>query len=216
MNLKYIKNEILFLSRLLVAVLFLMVSAFLLLFAIIFQPVEVLASAPIRHNYVGIDMCKLCHKKKELGDQYDAWANTSHSKAFYALGTPEAREIAASLGINDPQQCGKCLRCHSTCHVFTEGKVATDLRPEDGVQCESCHGAGADYSYGEVMWNLEQAKVNGLIMPTEETCRKCHNPESPTWNPERDTTPEGNKVGFYFPLRWKMIEHHRPLKEIRK
>ncbi len=187
----------------------LVISLFLLIFTVIFQPIEALAKAPMRFNYVGVELCKLCHKKKELGNQFDVWTNTHHSKAFYTLGTPEAKEIAANLGINDPQQSGKCLRCHSTCHVFTEENVATDLRIEDGVQCESCHGPGEEYTYLEVMENIEQAKVNGLIMPTEETCRKCHNPESPTWDPERDPTPEGKRVGFYFPLRWKMIEHHK-------
>jgi hypothetical protein len=189
---------------------------FLLLFIPVLHTCKVHAKTPKRHNYVGVDLCKLCHKKKELGDQYDVWANTSHSKAFYTLGTPEAKEIAIKLGIKDPQQSGKCLRCHSTCHVFTQEKVATDLRLEDGVQCESCHGPGEEYMYLEVMEDLKEAKAMGLAMPTEETCRKCHNPESPTWNSERDTTPEGKNVGFYFPLRWKMIEHHKPLKEIKK
>lgn len=194
----------------------LIISLFLLIITFVILSVQVSAKTPKRYNYVGVELCKLCHKKKELGDQYDVWANTHHSKAFYTLGTPEAREIADNLGINNPQQSGKCLRCHSTCHAFTEEEVATDLRLEDGVQCESCHGAGEEYTYLEVMENIEKAKSNGLIMPTEETCRKCHNPESPTWDPEKDTTSEGKKVGFYFPLRWKMIEHHKPIKEIKK
>lgn len=192
------------------------ISLFLLIIILISQPTEVLAKAPMRFNYVGVELCKLCHRKKELGNQFDVWTNTHHSKAFYTLGTPEAREIAANLGINDPQQSGKCLRCHSTCHAFTEENVATDLRLEDGVQCESCHGPGEEYTYLEVMEDLEDAKAMGLVMPTEETCRKCHNPESPTWDTEKDITPEGKRVGFYFPLRWKMIEHHRPLKESKK
>lgn len=92
---------------------------------------EAVARAPKRFNYVGVDTCMLCHKSKELGDQYDVWINTPHSKAFYTLGTPEAKELASKLGIKDPQQDGRCLRCHSTCHVLTVEKVATDLRPED-------------------------------------------------------------------------------------
>ncbi|MBC8548397.1 MAG: cytochrome c family protein [Candidatus Brocadiales bacterium] len=191
-------------------------SLFLLLLIPVILPVQTFAKAPKRHNYVSVEMCKLCHKKKELGDQFDVWANTSHSKAFYTLGTPEAKEIAAKMGIKDPQQSNTCLRCHSTSHAFTEENVAEDLQMEDGVQCESCHGPGDEYMYLEVMEDLKEAKSMGLIMPTEETCRKCHNPESPTWNPERDTTPEGKKVGFCFSLRWKMIEHHKPLKGTKK
>ena len=194
----------------------LIVSLFLLLSTFPFLPMEVLAREPVRHNYVGVDLCKLCHKKKELGDQYDVWTNTHHSKAFYTLGTPEAKEVAIKAGVKDPQQSNKCLRCHSTAYAFTEGKVAEDLLVEDGVQCESCHGPGEEYMYVEVMENIEDAKVMGLVMPTEEVCRKCHNPESPTWDPERDSTPEGKKVGFYYPKRKMMIDHHRPLKEIKK
>ncbi|OHB50128.1 MAG: hypothetical protein A2106_00420 [Planctomycetes bacterium GWF2_40_8] len=194
----------------------LIISLFLLLFIPIFQSIEVLAKEPIRFNYVGVGLCKLCHKDKKLGDQYNVWSNTQHSKSFYTLGTPEAKEIAINLGIIDPQQSNKCLRCHSTAYAFTEEKVAEDLQIEDGVQCESCHGPGEEYTYLEVMENIDKAKSNGLIMPTEETCRNCHNPESPTWNPERDPTPDGERVGFYFPTRKKMIEHHRPLKEIKK
>ncbi len=192
------------------------VSLILLLLLPIFLPIDVHARAPRRHNYVGVEMCEICHKKKELGDQYVVWTNTSHSKAFYTLGTPEAKKVADRMGIEDPQQNSKCLRCHATCYGITDKTLAEDLRVEDGVQCESCHGPGEEYMYLEVMEDLKDAKSMGLVMPTEETCRKCHNPESPTWDPERDTTPDGTKTGFNFSLRWKMIEHHKPLKETKK
>ena len=188
-------------------------SLSLLLFTLILLPIEVLARTPKRFNFVGVEFCEMCHKKKELGDQYHVWTNTAHSKAFYTLGTPEAKEIAAKLGINDPQQSGKCLRCHATGHALTDGKEVEDLTLEDGVQCESCHGPGEEYMYLEVMENLEEAKKMGLVMPTEETCRKCHNSESPTYNPKRDATPDGKTVDFYYPERKKMIDHHKPVKE---
>lgn len=177
----------------------LIIPLFLLFSIPVFQPVEVLAREPMRHNYVGVDMCKLCHKQKELGNQYDKWTSTAHSKAFYVLESPAAREIAASLGIDNPQQSGKCLRCHASCYGFTEECVSKDLRVEDGVQCESCHGPGEEYMYLEVMEDLKEAVAAGLVMPTEDTCRKCHNPESPTYNPERDPTPDGKAVDFYYP-----------------
>lgn len=192
------------------------ILSFLLLSIPLIFSGEVSARAPKRHNYVGVESCKLCHKKKELGDQYDIWANTSHSKAFYALGTPEGREIADGLGIKDPQQSGKCLRCHATSYAFSEENVIEDLRIEDGVQCESCHGPGEDYMYMEIMEDIDMATAEGMVMPTEETCRKCHNPESPTYNPDRDPMPDGKRVDFYYPMRKQMIEHHKPLKEIKK
>ncbi len=193
----------------------LVISLFLLISAFVILPIDVFARTPKRFNFVGVDLCKLCHKKKELGDQYHVWTNTAHSKAFYTLGTPEAKEIATKLGINNPQQSGKCLRCHATGHALTDGKEAEDLRVEDGVQCESCHGPGEEYMYLEVMEDLEDAKEMGLFMPTEETCRKCHNSESPTYNPKRDPMPDGKAVDFYYPTRKKMIDHHKPVKEIK-
>ncbi len=183
---------------------------------LIILPVQTFARAPKRHNYISVEMCKLCHKKKELGDQYDVWANTAHSKAFYTLGTPEAEKIAAKLGIKNPQQSRECLRCHSTRYESDGGDNGEDIHVEDGVQCESCHGPGEDYMYLEVMEDMKEATDMGLVMPTEETCRKCHNPESPTYNPKRDPTPDGKTVDFYYPLRKKKIEHHMPIKEIRK
>jgi hypothetical protein len=191
----------------------LVISSFLVLSAFIILPIETLARTPKRFNYVGVDLCKMCHKKEKLGNQYNVWTNTTHSKAFYTLGTLEAKEIATKLGIKNPQQSGKCLRCHATCHVLTEEQALEDIRIEDGVQCEACHGPGEEYMYLEVMEDLEEAKDMGLIMPTEETCRKCHNPESPTYNPKRDTTPDGKTVDFYYPKRKKMIDHHKPVKE---
>lgn len=186
------------------------------LLTLIILPLQTFARAPKRHNYVGVEMCKLCHKKKELGDQYNVWSNTAHSKAFYTLGTPEAGKIAANLGIKNPQQSKECLRCHSTRYDSVGDDNGEDINIEDGVQCESCHGPGEDYMYLEVMEDMAEATDMGLVMPTEETCRKCHNPESPTYNTERDPTPDGKREDFYYPLRKKMIDHHKPIKEIKK
>ncbi len=142
---------------------------------------EVLAGGtPKRFNYIGVDLCLLCHKAEQLGNQYAVWSNTLHSKAFYTLQTPEAEEVAARQGIKNPQCSPECLHCHSTAFAFSKEKMAKDLRVEDGVQCESCHGPGEEYMFTEVMEDLKEAKAKGLIIPTEETCRKCHNPESPT------------------------------------
>jgi hypothetical protein len=33
------------------------------------------------------------------------------------------------------------------------------------------------------MKNRELAMKNGMILPTEEVCKTCHNPESPTYKP---------------------------------
>lgn len=187
------------------------IYSLLMLSILILLPMQTFARALIRHNYVGIEMCRLCHNKKELGDQNEVWANTAHSKAYDTLGTPGARKIAANLGIKNPQKSKECLRCHSTLYGLDDGDKGEDVHVEDVVQCESCHGPGEDYMYREVMEDLEEAMDMGLVMPTEKTCQKCHNSESPTYNPERDLMPDGKTVDFYYPLRRKKIEHHMPI-----
>lgn len=65
------------------------------------------------------------------------------------------------------------------------------FKTKEGVQCESCHGAGSEYRNPSVM-SARKFKAdpvgtkkifieNGLIVPTEETCIKCHNKNSPTF-----------------------------------
>jgi len=43
-----------------------------------------------------------------------------------------------------------------------------------GVQCEACHGPGADYKKMSVMKDLEKAKANGLVVANQTTCDGCH------------------------------------------
>ena len=153
------------------------------------------------HEFASVKKCALCHKKPEQGEQLRIWEESHHAKAFATLGTPEAKEAAAKLGIDDPQKSGKCLKCHSTAYGFTEEVVSTAIPVEEGVSCESCHGPGKDYMKKSVMEDIEQAKAAGLIIPDESTCVKCHNQESPTFKP------------FNFQERWDKIKHPIPGKE---
>ena len=49
------------------------------------------------------------------------------------------------------------------------------------MSCEACHGPGGDYWKMDVMKDKAKATAAGLVMPTEATCKGCHNPESPTF-----------------------------------
>ena len=161
---------------------------------------SLLAAEAPQHQFVGAVKCSICHKKPEQGEQYGIWMGTKHAHALDSLGTPEAKEIAAKAGISDPQTSGKCLKCHSTAYGFTENKVTEAIAVEEGISCESCHGPGKDYMKKSVMENKQDAIANGLMMPTEETCKKCHNPEAPTFK------------SFDFNERWGKIKHPVPKK----
>ncbi|MDP7639390.1 MAG: multiheme c-type cytochrome, partial [Candidatus Hydrogenedentes bacterium] len=64
------------------------------------------------------------------------------------------------------------------------------LKKEDGVQCESCHGpASLHLPAGKKAKMSKDASDIELhqTFPKAENCVKCHNDESPSWNPERFT-----------------------------
>jgi len=43
------------------------------------------------------------------------------------------------------------------------------------VHCESCHGPGSAFKKKSIMEDINKAMASGLIKPTEETCKQCHN-----------------------------------------
>ena len=100
------------------------------------------------HAYVGAAKCKMCHKV-----QYASWETTSHAKATEDAKASDAREFSAD-----------CLKCHAT-------NASEDFA---GVQCEACHGAGADFKKMSIMKDQEKAIANGLVIPTQGTCDSCH------------------------------------------
>ena len=118
-------------------------------------------------KYVGAAKCKMCHNKPEKGAQYAKWEESPHAKAMESLKGADA---------TNP----KCLKCHSTAASVDKSLLA-GIKVEEGVSCESCHGPGSMYKSAAIMKNQKMAMSKGLIMPTEETCKKCHNSESPNF-----------------------------------
>jgi len=118
----------------------------------------------VRHAYVGVGKCKMCHMP-----YFKAWSETGHAKAFNLL-KPDKNE----------DENKKCLKCHTTgfgLGGYALGKTTPDFR---GVQCEACHGPGADYM--KVMKDEAKARAAGLVYPVPESvCIGCHNKESPAF-----------------------------------
>jgi len=131
-----------------------------------------------QNKYVGAKNCKMCHMAK--GKAYPVWSESKHSKAFETLKGEAALKIAKAKGIADPSADAKCLKCHSTA-AAVDAKLISGITKEEGVSCESCHGAGSAYKAPAVMRSHEASISNGLIVPDEKLCLKCHNSESPTF-----------------------------------
>ncbi len=154
------------------------------------------------HKYVGVKKCAMCHKSESRGNQYGQWVSTKHSKAYEDLASPAGLETAKKAGVTgNPQEAPQCLKCHVTGYGQDAGLFAEGFVKADGVQCESCHGAGSDYLPILVMKDKAKAIDAGLIIPIKEGCVKCHNSESP------------NFTGFDFDSYYKKIVHPEPEKQ---
>jgi hypothetical protein len=141
------------------------------------------ADAPA-HQFVGVEKCaKMCHNDEKTGAQLTKWQASAHAKAYAELASDKAKEVAKAKGIADPQKAAECLACHVTGHGAPAASLADTYKVEDGVGCESCHGAGGDYKKLAVMKDHAKAVEAGLKVPTEETCKGCHNEKSPTYKP---------------------------------
>lgn len=141
----------------------LMVALFALTALVAFAEGETAKKAEKTHDYVGANKCKMCHK-----EIYEAWSKTPHASAFSKLSAEE-------------QKKPECVGCHTT------GKLA-DGTVLENVECEACHGPGADYKSIKIMskkkWaadpdgQLKLAHEAGLTMPpTVDDCTRCHKKE---------------------------------------
>jgi len=135
-------------------------------------------------QYIGSSKCKMCHKGDKKGNVFEKWEQSAHAKAFDVL--------KAKGNEKDP----KCLECHVTGFNAGGYKIGdANAAQFEGVGCESCHGPGSAYKSMSVMKDKKKAMENGLIMPTEDLCKKCHNEKSPTFK------------GFNFAEALKKIDH---------
>lgn len=155
-----------------------------------------------QHEYSGMMKCKICHQKEKNGMIYEKWLETPHAKAYETLGTDKAKEVyKAKMGKDgNPQTDAACLKCHTTGHGV-DAKFTAKLKIEEGVTCESCHGAGADYGKMDVMKDHAASVAAGMTDKAIDGCVKCHNSESPTYK-------EFKKDEFYI-----KIEHKVPPKQ---
>ncbi len=149
-----------------------------------------------QHKYAGLKMCKACHQMPKLGNQYGVWEKTKHAEAYKVLTEAKAAEIAKAKGLKTAaNESPECLDCHA---ITADAKLTPD-----GVQCETCHGPGADYKSNAIMKDKAKAIAAGLTdfkdkATIEKLCRSCHNEKSPTHKE------------FKFEEMWDKIKHPAP------
>ncbi len=166
--------------------------------ALVAAAVIVPSVASAQHAYVGVKACTMCHKSEKQGLQLSVWEKSRHAGAYTTLTTDKANEIAKSKGITTPAaEAKECLACHTI-----SGDVG-GADPKQGVQCESCHGAGADFKSMSVMKVRATAVAAGMRdlsdkAAAEAQCKTCHNEKSPT------------AKAFNYDEMWAKIAHKKP------
>jgi len=163
-------------------------------FLIIIFVIPVILTA--QNKYVGVKMCKVCHQSEKQGKQFDIWQKSKHAGAMKTLSTDAAQEIAKAKGLKtSAAESKECLECHS---------ITSDVKlTPDGVQCETCHGAGSAYKNMAIMKDKTKSIKAGLTefkdeAAIEKLCRSCHNEKSPT------------NIEFNFKEMWPKIKHPTP------
>jgi len=153
------------------------------------------------HTFIGAEACGMCHKTEKQGSQLSIWQNSKHAKAYETLKTEKANQIAKEKGFQTPAvETPECLKCHVSGQGVDPTTFGKKFKVEDGVQCETCHGAGSDYKDMKVMKDKELAIKNGLVMHEKlgDFCTGCHNVESPTF------------VDINIEEAWQKIKHSVP------
>lgn len=159
-----------------------------------------------QRNFVGASTCQTCHngkiaEKTATTTSAAVWKDSPHARAYETLANDQSKAVAKEKGLADAQKAPECLKCHVTAQGLEAQYLGKKYRAEDGVGCETCHGAGGDYASNIKVKNAikngeaDPATVGLIVKPDEKICVQCHNDKSPTFK------------GFDFAEKAKLIAH---------
>jgi hypothetical protein len=153
------------------------------------QPLSVFAQSH-QAKYMGTGSCSSsnCHgsvhpmKRRDiLGNEYYTWIkHDKHSQAYTNLQKAAGKRMASLMGLGDPTNEPLCLKCHST-YVPDTTMHGDKFDHEDGVSCESCHGAAEKWLESHAILgathqqNLEKGLADTVSLSKRATlCVSCH------------------------------------------
>ncbi len=153
-------------------------------------------------KYVGAQGCRSssCHggagPKRE---QYIIWSQRDfHTKAYAVLITARSQRIAETLGAAPAQTNARCTICHAPFANIAQTRLATGIHAEEGVSCETCHGAAGAWQRGHTRpdWTYATRVGAGMrdlrsLYVRANTCVACHQ------NVERDVLAAGHPQLFF-------------------
>ena len=136
-------------------------------------------------TFVGAQGCKSssCHGGAgPKRSQFITWSRYDfHTKAYPVLITARSARIAEGLGITQAQTSASCTVCHSPLQSVAPSRIARTVHPDEGVSCESCHGAAGSWLRGHTRpdWTYAMRVGAGLrdlksLYVRANTCVACH------------------------------------------
>jgi hypothetical protein len=136
-------------------------------------------------QFVGAIGCRSssCHGGAgEKRSQYITWSQQDfHSRAYAILLAARSARIAETVGIAEAQSSARCTVCHSPFQSVTRTRLASSAHPEEGVSCESCHGAAGSWLRGHTRsdWTYAMRVSGGMhdlrnLYVRATTCVACH------------------------------------------
>ena len=136
-------------------------------------------------QFVGVAGCKSssCHGGAgETRSQCLTWLQKDfHAHAYAILTNARSARIAETLGLPVAQESNRCTVCHSPFQSVAATRLAPTAHPDEGVSCESCHGAAESWLRGHTRkdWNYAMRVTAGMrdlksFYVRANTCVACH------------------------------------------
>lgn len=140
-------------------------------------------------KFTGVASCQSsgCHGGGLGKDQCSTWATFDfHVRAFAILLTPRSLAITDALHSENPALNARCTVCHSPFEAVSPARLMPSAHPDEGVSCESCHGAASGWlrSHTRTDYTYAQRLASGMnelrsAYGRANTCVACHEYLSP-------------------------------------
>jgi Cytochrome c554 and c-prime len=135
--------------------------------------------------FVGAVGCRSssCHGGAgEKRSQYITWSRQDfHSRAFSILTNARSARIAEGAGITEAPANARCTVCHSPFQSVAQDRLGPNAHPDEGVSCESCHGAAGPWLRGHTRpdWTYATRVSAGMrdlrsLYVRANACVACH------------------------------------------
>ncbi len=147
--------------------------------------VELNAATLQTDQFIGATGCKSssCHGGAgEKRSQYLTWVKQDfHSRAYAVLVTARSARMAETLALPAAQTSARCTTCHSPLQSVAPSRLTKTAQIDEGVSCESCHGAAAPWLRGHTRTDWTYATRVGAGMHDlrnlyvrANACVACH------------------------------------------